>query len=83
GLSALFLALGRLQNNRTFLAYSRYSYLGLVLAATSLIWSLQLQGLWLGLVVLLLLGYFFAPRAIWNLTVATHSDRHSEEEFQS
>lgn len=81
GLSALFLALGRLRRDNLMLRYSRYAYLGLVLAAASLIWSLQLRGLWLGLVGLLMLGYFLAPRAIWRLSVATHQLDHTEEEI--
>lgn len=81
GLSALLLALGRLRRDPTLLRYSRYAYLCLVLSAASLIWSLQLRGIWLGLIAVLMLGYFFAPRAIWRLSVVTHEAAHPDEEF--
>ena len=71
---ALFHALGRLRSSRPLLLVSVACYLGLAIAVVGLTLVLELTGWWLGLTCALLLGYFVAPRFIWRLSVATHTD---------
>ena len=76
---AAFLALGRARGNALFRRVALIAYAGVVLAAAALSWALRLQGLWLALVALLLLGYFAAPRAVWRLSEATHRMEAEDE----
>ena len=71
---AALLALARLRERNVLRQAASGAYGGVVLAAAGLAWALRLDGLWLVLVAVLLVGYFFAPRAIWRLSVATHRD---------
>ena len=77
---ALLLALGRARNLAFLRHFALLAYAGVVLAAVGLCWALRLQGLWLVLIAVVLVGYFFAPRAIWRLSVATHQEAHDEED---
>ena len=76
---ALLLALGRARGLAVLRRASLIAYAGVVLAAVALCWALNLQGLWLVLVAIVLVGYFVAPRAVWRLSVATHEEAHGEE----
>ena len=69
---ALLLALGRARGSAVLRRAALIAYAGVVLAAAGLSWALELQGPWLLLVAVLLVGYFAAPRAVWRLSVATH-----------
>lgn len=69
---AALLALGRLHRRAALRHAALAAYAGVVLASIGLAWALRLDGLWLVLVAILLIGYFLAPRAIWRLSVATH-----------
>ena len=71
---ALLLALGRSRGSMVLRRAAWFAYAGVVLAAVSLAWALRLDGLWLVLVAILLIGYFAAPRAVWRLSVATHPE---------
>jgi hypothetical protein len=73
GCYALFLALGRMRDEKLWPYLSTASFACLVAASATLTWSLQLRGIWLLLVGVLLVGYFAAPRFIWRLSVATHN----------
>ena len=75
---ALFFALGRLHASRLLVAASIVSYLLLAAAVGVLIEALHLAGFWLLVTSLMLVGYFFAPRAIWNLCVGTHGVHDSK-----
>lgn len=72
---ALCLALGRARRSAGLRHASLIAYAGVVLAAATLCWALELRGPWLLLVAVLLVGYFVAPRAVWRLSVATHEQR--------
>lgn len=53
------------------------SYLSYGLTAVNVIlfaYFLRLSGWWLGLILLMLVGYFFAPRFIWRLSVEIHKE---------
>lgn len=75
---AIFLALSRLQGmaqKRRFLGWIAISlYLLLVLCVLGLVVTLHLRGWWLGLVALMLVGYFVGPRFIWRLSDEMHSN---------
>ena len=69
---AVFLALSRLRGFVALRYLSNLSYASLAVSVASLAWFLRLDGGWLALVALLLIGYYVAPRFIWRLSVATH-----------
>jgi hypothetical protein len=75
---ALFLALGRLHGSRLLTAASIISYLLLAAAVGVLILALHLAGFWLLVASVMLVGYFFVPRAIWNLCAGTHGLNDAE-----
>jgi len=78
---ALFFALGRLHRSRSMSAASLVSYLLLAVATWVLIDALALNGVWIFVTTVMLVGYFLLPRAIWHLCVGTHAgdtaDTHS------
>lgn len=76
---AALLALGRVRRRVALRRAALGAYGGVVLAAAGLCWALRLQGLWLVLVLVLLIGYFAAPRAIWWLSVATHQGEADDD----
>ena len=69
---AACLALGRLRASRRLLRAAWLAYAALAVGALLLARSLQLRGGWWLLVVAMLIGYWFIPRAIWRLSAATH-----------
>ncbi len=69
---AVLLALGRLSGLAVLRRVALYVYVGVVASCGALAWFLRLEGAWLALIALLVVGYFIAPRAIWRLSVATH-----------
>ena len=71
-LYALFFALGRLHNNRSLALAGLAAYACLFAATIVLVRSLSLSGIWLGVAAVMVIGYFFAPRAIWQLCIGTH-----------
>ena len=70
---ALFFALGRLHQSNSMLAASLASYLLLALATYVLVDALSLNGVWIVVTTVMLVGYFLLPRAIWRLCVGTHA----------
>ena len=69
----LFFALARLHSSRAFSLASFGAYGLLAIAVYVLINSLALSGFWLLVSAVMLIGYFFLPRAIWQLCVGTHA----------
>ncbi len=69
---AVFLALARLRRLDILRRLSNLSYLALAVAVLALARLLRLEGFWLALAAILLIGYYLAPRFIWRLSVATH-----------
>jgi hypothetical protein len=78
GLYALLLALGRLHKSRTLYIGSQLAYVALAAAAFWLAVALELAGSWKLLIIVMLLGYYLAPGAIWYLTQATHGGRDED-----
>ena len=78
-LYALLFALGKLRASRT-LNYGAYLAYGmLVIFSLLLLRALSLEGFWTAVVLIMLAGYFLAPKAIWHLCVGTHGGGHSEK----
>ena len=73
GLYALFLALGRLRGSKTLARISHAAYLILAVSVLVLADRLSLSAPWYVIVVVMLVGYWLAPKAIWHLTDATHA----------
>lgn len=77
---ALFFALARLQNRRIFLLPAFASYASLVFCVFVLASTLNLDGAWRSLVIVMLVGYFAAPYGIWHLCVGTHKSEEAGHE---
>ena len=75
---AICLALGRLKGRAILRPLSYVAYLALVAVTLLFAWAMNLTGAWAILTVVLLVGYFVAPRAIWRLSVATHESSDQE-----
>ena len=73
-LYALFFALGRLRTSRSLNIAALLAYALLAVAVYVLINALALSGFWILVTTVMLVGYFFLPRAIWHLCVGTHGD---------
>ena len=76
---AICLALGRLKGLRVLRPLSYVAYLALAAMTLLFAWAMNLTGAWAILTVVLLVGYFVAPRAIWRLSVATHESSDEEK----
>ena len=72
GLYALLLALGRLQQSHWYRRGAALAYLVLVVCSFVLAASLGFSRAWYAVIIVMLVGYLLAPRAIWHLTHATH-----------
>jgi len=78
GLYALLFALGRLRSSRALTAGAYIAYGLLAVFSLLLLGALNLQGIWTAVILIMLAGYFLAPRAIWNLCLGTHSNANNE-----
>lgn len=77
---AIFHALAGLSRSRRFAYISLVSYGALAACAVALAYLLDLEGWWLGLIAILLVGYFIAPRLIWRLSLAVHGEEDATRE---
>lgn len=75
---AVCLTLGRLKGLSILRPLSYLAYVALVAVTLLFAWAMNLTGAWTILTVVLLVGYFVAPRAIWRLSVATHESSESD-----
>lgn len=71
-LYSLFFALGRLRTSRSLNIAALLAYALLAVAVYVLINALALKGFWIVVTTVMLVGYFFLPRAIWQLCEGTH-----------
>lgn len=74
---ALLLALGKLRRSRLLLRSAFAAYVLLFVSALVLGRALGLDGYWAVVIVAMLIGYLFAPLAIWHLCVGTHIEGQS------
>jgi hypothetical protein len=81
GLYALLFAYARVKHRPGFLPWAYAAYLGLVVSVLSLAYAANLfiNGFWIVIVLLMLVGYLLAPHAIWHLCVGTHRDEESSD----
>ena len=77
---AIFHALAGLSRSRRFARISLVSYAALAACAVALVPLLDLEGWWLALIAVLLIGYFVAPRFIWRLSLAVHGEESDPAE---
>jgi hypothetical protein len=57
---------------------SNAAYLVLVFSVFVLADGLELSAAWYIVVVVMLVGYWLAPKAIWHLSAATHASETSQ-----
>ena len=69
---AILHALSRLSASPLLAGFSLVCYAALAACVAGLAVLLHLWGLWLVMVVLMLVGYFLAPRFIWRLSEQVH-----------
>lgn len=77
-LYALLFAYARVKHRPRLMPLAYLAYLGLVVSVMVLAYAANLfsSGFWVFIVVLMLVGYLFAPHAIWHLCVGTHVHEH-------
>jgi hypothetical protein len=73
----LFYAWSKLAGKPGFLRWAYLAYAMLSASVLVLTRTAHLEGYWLALAIIMLLGYFLAPRAIFRLCAATHAAEHS------
>jgi len=74
---ALFYAWGRLRHAPRFLRWALLAYAVLAGCVLTLMRTAHLDDAWSTLALLMLVGYFVAPRAIFRLCHVTHLDEHT------
>lgn len=75
---ALFYAYAKLAGRSLFLRWAYVSYAALAASVWVLVQTTHLEGYWLAIALLMLMGYFAAPRAIFQLCAATHAAESHE-----
>lgn len=81
-LYALLFAWSRVKNRPRLMLLTYTAYLGLFASVLTLAYAANLysNGFWMFIVLLMLVGYFVAPHAIYHLCVSTHVGESGEEE---
>ena len=79
GLYAFLFALSRLRENRRLDNWALFEFVVLAASTYLLVQALRLSGFWIFVTAVMLIGYFFAPRAIWHLSVGTHAAEPSDK----
>lgn len=74
---ALFYAWGRLRHAPRFLNWALLAYAVLAACVLILMRTAHLDGAWSALTLLMLVGYFAAPLAIFRLCHVTHLGEHA------
>lgn len=69
---ALFYAWARLRARPAFLRWALLAYAVLAGCTLTLMQTAHLDGYWRAITLMMLIGYFLAPRAIFLLCAATH-----------
>ena len=81
GLYALLFAYARVKSRPGLMPWAYTSYLALCVSVLALAYAANLfiNGFWIVIVFLMLIGYLLAPHAIWHLCVGTHRDEEADE----
>ena len=77
---ACFFALYRIKKQPGFIIGAYCAYALLVISVFNLSNTLNLNGFWQIVTVVMLVGYFLAPRIIWQLCIGTHARETDEEQ---
>lgn len=77
-LYALLFAYSRIKNRPRLMPLAYIAYSGLMASVLLLAFVANLfnSGFWTFIVLLMLVGYLFAPHAVWHLCVGTHENGH-------
>jgi multisubunit Na+/H+ antiporter MnhG subunit len=85
GLYALLFAYARVRNRPRLMPLAYAAYLGLFVSVLALAHATNMlnHAFWIVIVLLMLVGYLFAPHAIWHLCVGTHQEEATREEAET
>jgi len=78
-LYALLFTLGKLRRSKPLLQTAFLSYAVLFLSSLVLARVLLFSGWWIAIVIVMLIGYWLAPQAIWHLCIGTHGEPAGQE----
>ncbi len=78
---ALFYAWARLRHRPAFLNWALLAYAVLAACVLTLMQTAHLDGSWRAIALLMLIGYFLAPRIIFRLCAATHDAEAAAPDF--
>jgi hypothetical protein len=83
-LYALLFAYARVKNRPRLIPLAYAAYVGLFVSVLVLAFAANLfnSSFWTVIVLLMLIGYLFAPHAIWHLCVGTHAHDHDDVEIK-
>ena len=70
---AFTFAMAKLNKKQWLMGIAYSIFAGLAASVFVLAQALNLNGYWWAVTITMLTGYLLAPRAIWKLTVATHT----------
>lgn len=81
-LYAIFFTFAKFKDRKMFfsLAYIAYGSLLISIFVLADAANLATHIFWRSVIVLMMMGYFFAPRLIWHLCIATHSDESARSD---
>ncbi|NND81736.1 MAG: hypothetical protein HKN50_04835 [Gammaproteobacteria bacterium] len=79
-LYAFFFAVHRLRPARYWPLATALSFIALATCSVVLAIALRLETAWQLAIAFILICYYFAPHAIWWLSVATHANEHPVSE---
>ena len=83
-LYALLFAQSRLRDKPRLMSGAYVAYALLVICVVVLVRTLNLTGFWQVVAAVMVVGYFIAPRLIWNLCAGTHGpDAHRGPDEQA
>jgi hypothetical protein len=72
---ALLFTWSRVNSDKRIIFFKYVSYLVLIASVITLTKTANFSGHWLIISIVMVIGYFFAPIAIWHLCVKTHSEQ--------
>ncbi len=79
---ALFFAWSRIHDRPRLMIVAYGAYAVLFAATLVLVRTLNLEGFWQVVAIVMVVGYLLAPQAIWHLCVGTHTG-HSDNDTKN
>jgi len=71
---ALLFTCSKVNADRRIVISKYFSYIVLAVAVAALTRAANFSGYWLIISLVMLIGYYFAPIAIWHLCIKTHDN---------